>query len=188
MSTLDYLKNLFTDKNVASVTPSSEYTVKRVCDKIDFIRDNIIVEYGPGDGVFTHYLLEHLSPNSRLIAIETNKGFVELLGDIDDQRFEIIHDSAENIEKILHELNLANADYIISGIPFSFIPKEIKSEIVASTARALGDSGSFLVYQTSKHVLPFLIEFFDTVTDELELKNIPPMVVMEARKMQSSDN
>lgn len=182
MGTLDYLKNLFSDKNVASITPSSEFTVKRVCDKIDFTRDIHIVEYGPGDGVFTKYLLDHITPDSKITAIETNEGFVEILKKFDDQRLSVYQDSAENVGEIISNSNAGKADYIISGIPFSFIPQKVKKKIIAATHKSLHDNGSFLIYQTSKHVLPFVEEVFEHVTDELEIKNIPPMVVMEAFK------
>lgn len=180
MGTLDYLKNFFGDKNVASITPSSEYTVKRVCQHISFEKDMVIVEYGPGGGVFTKYLLEKMTPNSRLIAFETNGGFITLLSEITDPRFQIFHNSAEDISHILQEQGITSVDYVISGIPFSFIPEKTKRNIVSATAKALGDRGNFLVYQTSKHMVPYLKEAFTHVDTELELKNIPPMSVMRA--------
>ncbi len=69
MDTIVYLKNMFRDKQVASFTPTSIFGIKKVCDKIDFNKRNVIVEYGPGTGVFTRYLLDNLTPDSKLILI-----------------------------------------------------------------------------------------------------------------------
>lgn len=52
MDTITYLKNFVRDRNVASITPTSAIGVKKVCSKIDFHKPSVIVEYGPGTGVF----------------------------------------------------------------------------------------------------------------------------------------
>jgi len=53
MGTLTYITTLIKDPAVASVTPSSHFAVQRVCSFIDFRRAALVVEYGPGLGVFT---------------------------------------------------------------------------------------------------------------------------------------
>ncbi|PIQ21427.1 MAG: hypothetical protein COW65_09110, partial [Cytophagales bacterium CG18_big_fil_WC_8_21_14_2_50_42_9] len=61
MDTLVYLKTMLRDKNVASFTPTSAVGIKKVCSKINFNKRNVVIEFGPGTGVFTRYLLDHLS-------------------------------------------------------------------------------------------------------------------------------
>ena len=58
-----------TDKNVASVARTSKKTVERICRAINFDKDIVLVEYGPGSGAFTKYLLSRMSLDSKLIAI-----------------------------------------------------------------------------------------------------------------------
>ncbi|MEX0823167.1 MAG: rRNA adenine N-6-methyltransferase family protein, partial [Balneolaceae bacterium] len=79
MSTLHFIKNFIKDRDVASITPTSKRCVKKVCNHIDFTKDFTLVEYGPGDGVFSRFLLEKMSPGSRLILIEANENFVKHL-------------------------------------------------------------------------------------------------------------
>src|SRR3972149_3700301 len=79
MSTLSYVKNFLSDKYIASITPTSDFGVKKVCSKIDFSRCGLVVEYGPGTGVFTKYLLQKMGADSLLIMIERNANFVTLL-------------------------------------------------------------------------------------------------------------
>jgi phospholipid N-methyltransferase len=52
INTLYYLKNLITDIHVASITPTSRFGVEKVLEKIDFQKNKLILEYGPG-GDFT---------------------------------------------------------------------------------------------------------------------------------------
>ena len=60
MSTLTYLKNFIRDKNVASITPTSPFGVRKVCEKIDFKKRNVIIEFGPGQRrIFKIYFKEN---------------------------------------------------------------------------------------------------------------------------------
>lgn len=186
MSTYIYLKNLIKDKHIASVTPTSSFGVERVCSKIDFNHGKVFVEYGPGTGVFTRYLLNKISQDSRLILIERNKNFVTLLQEIKDPRVQLFHDTAENVLKALELTHVRDADYILSGIPFSFFTVEIKNRILKNTHQALKEGGKFLAYQTffqlPNHLQTHLHQFFKTVKTEYQLLNVPPMRLYEATK------
>jgi phospholipid N-methyltransferase len=186
MSTLTYLKNFIKDRNVASVTPSSMAMVKRVCEKIDFSKDNVIVEYGPGNGVFTRYILDHSTKGSRIISIELNANFVKDLGLIKDDRLHIYHDSAENVGQILNTSGIEEVDYVLSGIPFSFIKKKQKDEILGITSLLLRPGGKFLAYQTSNHLKQPLEKHFPKVSMKYEIRNLPPMCLYEASTMAAA--
>jgi phosphatidylethanolamine/phosphatidyl-N-methylethanolamine N-methyltransferase len=182
MSTLTYLKNFIKDRNVASIAPSSRTMVKRVCEKIDFSKDNVIVEYGPGNGVFTRYILDHSTIGSRIISIELNENFVRDLGRIRDDRFHVYHDSAENVGDILARFDITEVDYFLSGIPFSFLKKKQKDLILGATSSYLKPGGKFLAYQTSNHLKEPLRRHFPSVDLKYEIRNLPPMCLYEATK------
>ncbi|MDZ7691735.1 MAG: methyltransferase [Balneolaceae bacterium] len=181
-STITYLKNFIKDKDVASVTPSSKLLIRRVCGPIDFSKDNVIVEYGAGTGVFAEYLLKYLTPDSKLILFETNEDFYKKLLDISDPRVEVYNDSVEHIKSMLGDRFLNQVDYVISGIPFSFLDPELKKSILSQTIDMLKPGGKFLAYQTSGHLKDPLREAFGNLSTEFELINVPPMVVYEATK------
>jgi phospholipid N-methyltransferase len=174
--TLSYVKNFIRDTDVAAIAPSSSFLVERVCKWIDFDEPAVIVEYGPGNGVFSEYILEHMTPESTLILIESNPDFVDMLEEMtaDDPRAVVVEDRAENINEILADQGVDEVDYIVSGIPFSFLDEEVKGELLNRTRNVLADDGKFLVYQNYNHLEEPLREHFSEVTKEREFRNIPP--------------
>ena len=183
--TLSYIKNFLRDQDVAAIAPSSSFLVRRVCKWIDFDQDQIIVEYGPGNGVFSEFILNHMTPESTLLLIESNPDFVAMLEEktADDPRAIVVEDRAENIVEILDAHGVDEGDYIVSGIPFSFLDAETKHELLLRTRDVLSDDGKFLVYQNYNPLEDPLRDHFSSVTKEYEPRNIPPtMFAYEARK------
>lgn len=186
MSTFQYMKNFFKDPNIASITPTSKRGVNEVCKKMDLNKKVVIVEYGPATGVFTNYLLERLTADSLIVAIERNKNFAQFLEtNVRDDRLKVHHDSAENVDEIMHQYGY-EADYVISGIPFSLMPHEVRQTIVQKTNKVLKDGGKFLPYQTfyqkDQHLKHHLVDHFTTVEDSYFFRNLPPMRLYEAIK------
>lgn len=184
MSTLTYIKNFIKDRDVASVTPSSTFLVKRVCRWIDFTVPNVIVEYGPGTGVFTEHIASEMTGDSRLVLIESNEAFVEKLRQQfgHDDRVAVHLERAENVERVLDAVGEAAADYVISGIPFSFLNDNVKHDLLQRTHEILDDDGKFLVYQNYNHMEKPLRRHFGRVHKEYEILNLPPMFAYEAMK------
>jgi phospholipid N-methyltransferase len=176
------LESFMRDKDVASVVKSSKFTVKHLCSKIDFSQAEVIVEYGPGTGVFSKYMLKRMRDDSKLILIEKNKELFGALKNIKDKRLRLFCDSAENVDQILYQCKLKNVDYVISGIPFSFIPHNEKEIIISKTYELLSVGGKFLVYQFNKKLSKLLKKHFEHFNMELEIFNIPPLFIMEATK------
>lgn len=179
--TIQYMKTFFKDKGIASITPSSPFAVKRICNKIDFTKDNVIVECGPGNGVFSFAILRQMSPKSRLILIEANRDFVRYLDQrIHDPRVSVFHDNAINIQSIVNQCGLNTADYVIMGIPFSLSDHEQNHSIIANCKKVLKKGGIILVYQFSPRIKKYLRKHFDHIHPDLEVFNIPPLFIFEA--------
>lgn len=164
-------------QTVGSVIPSSRFLERRIL-KLAGIHDNdTVVELGPGTGGTTQALLEALGPGGRLLSIEVEEEFVELLRDIDDPRFIPHHGSAEDIAGILASHGLGSPDVVISGIPFSTMPKDVGTRIVQEIFKVLPVGKSFVAYQFRDSVADFATPVFGTPEVSLELINIPPMRV-----------
>lgn len=183
MGTLTYIKNFLQDKDVAAIAPSSSFLVRRVCRKMDFSRPLVVVEYGPGNGVFSKHILERLHPDSRFVMIEKNPSFARELQPLaEDPRVTVVEGSVVDVLEILERLGIDKADYILSGIPFSFLKTPEKDRLLEDTREALAQDGAFLVYQNYNHMEKPLRRHFEHVEKEYELINIPPMYAYKATK------
>lgn len=187
MSTLAYIRSFFMDKDVASVTPTSRFCIRTVCKPIDFTKDIKIVEYGAGAGVFSKYVLDRMTPGSELFLFETNELLYKKLLEISDKRVHFFRRSVEQVSDLLDDEIIGSIDYIISGIPFSFLNEHQKDSILAQSKEILKPGGKFLAYQTSGHLKEPLSKTFGNVETEWEWRNIPPMTVYRAFKGNRSD-
>lgn len=183
MGKIDFFKTFIKDRDVASIIPTSIRCVKKVCNHIDFTKDFTLVEYGPGDGVFTKFLLEKMSPGSRLILIEANEDFAQHLNEtIDDPRVSVHNILAGDVESVISEEDMGQIDYVLSGIPFSFLDKERKRIVLQATKTILKEGGKFLAYQTSGHLKKPVMEVFGNYDIEMEMLNIPPYLIYDVVK------
>ena len=160
---------------LGSAIPSSRFLIDEVLNRVDWDRARVIVEYGPGVGNFTAEILRRMRPDAELILAETNADFVQFLREeFDDPRLNVIHGSAADVAEVLRLSGAMKADYIISGIPFSTMPKELRDSVLQTTHAVLDPEGAFLVYQFSSRVLPDLERVFGHVDRKYEPLNILP--------------
>ena len=174
--TLLFARNFFKFPTMlGSLIPSSPFLVNDLLSQVDFDRARVIVEYGPGVGTFTQEILKRMRPDAALVAIELNEEFAGFLKDeIGDRRLHAVHPSACDVGKVLASLNLPSADYIISGIPFSTMPKSLRAEIMRNSRDALRPDGALLVYQFTRAVRPYLESSFGSVQENFQMLNILP--------------
>jgi phospholipid N-methyltransferase len=160
---------------LGSAIPSSRYLTDHVLSQVNWQQARTIVEYGPGVGTFTAQILQRMRPDGQLVAIETNRDFTEYLDSaFMDPRLRVVHGSATEVHKVMAELNLDNADCIISGIPYSTMPLRLREAILLHSREVLRPGGAFIVYQFTGAVVPHLRQIFGDVRQEFELLNILP--------------
>jgi phospholipid N-methyltransferase len=168
---------------LGSLIPSSRFLVNRLLSQVDWAKAGTIVEYGPGVGTITGEILRRLRPDGTLVAIDTNRDFARYLTrTFRDDRLHVIEGSAADAESNLRERGLGRADYVISGIPYSTMDPELRDRIIQSTHDVLQPDGSFLVYQFTKAVLPYLHQVFPQVQQEFEPRNIMPARLFYCRR------
>jgi phospholipid N-methyltransferase len=160
---------------LGSIIPSSPFLMNRVLKRIDWANAKTFIEYGPGVGNFTAEILKRMRPDASLMVFETNGEFARFLGkSMSDPRLHVVHGSAAEVQPRLRRLGWNQADYVLSGIPFSTMPSGARDEILFATRSALLPNGAMLVYQFSRAVLPHLQSTFAKVERDFELLNVLP--------------
>jgi phospholipid N-methyltransferase len=172
---------------VGSIIPSSKVLIEKMLKPVDWKATRLFVEYGPGVGTFTRPILEKMGPDAKLIAIDTNRDFIDYLNDdIGDDRFIAVHGSAADVESIIADHGFEHADFVLSGLPFSTLPPGVGDAIGAATGRAIRDGGAFLVYQFSPKVREFIAPHFERIDRGFEWINVPPATLFWAWRQRAS--
>jgi phospholipid N-methyltransferase len=171
-----FARNFLKHPNLVGwMLPSSPFVVDKVLRQVDWANARVIVEYGPGIGTFTTEVLRRMRPDATLIALEINVDFLEYLrASIRDPRLRLVQESAAEVDSVLACMGFTHADYVLSGIPFKTLPHPLRGQIVRKTHSILRPKGSFLVYQLSSVVQPYLEEVFGPVRRDVELLNFIP--------------
>jgi len=178
---LFFVNAVLSGGKTGAITMSSDYLVESVLKHVKGPLD-IVVEYGPGDGVVTKAILKHLAPQGKLVVIESNPEFVKILRRIDDQRLHIIEGEVQDV--ITRETwHIKEVDLILSSIPFSFLTPRKRDEVIAKTHALLQPRGSAIVFhQYSTLTKKSLGKYFNTVSVSFEPRNIFPCFILFAKK------
>lgn len=160
---------------VGSAFPASRRLVDALLAPIDWSNTRVVVEYGPGSGPLTRALLDRMPRDSRLVAIDVSPHFTRhLRRTIDDPRLLAVTDCAASVAAILKDQAMGPADAIVTGIPFSTMPRYQGNRILDTSARVLREDGALLAYQMRPSVAPMLDQRFANVDRSRVWQNIPP--------------
>lgn len=152
-------------------------------EDINFSTAKIIVELGPGNGAITRQILKKMHPKTTLICFEINDAFYNELLKIEHPQLIVIKKSAEKINEELSKLGFNKADYIVSSLPLTIIPKEISHNILCISNNILGKNGVFIQYQYSLTYYKKLKTVFGkNISLSFELLNFPPAFVYKCAK------
>lgn len=168
---------------LGSLIPSSRFLVNQLLSQVDWGQARVLLEYGPGVGTITAEILRRMRPDGTLVVIETNGDFVHFLRRVlPDGRLHVVHGSAADAGAVLGQLGLQHADYVISGIPYSTMPASTRDSILQTTRAVLHTKGTFLVYQFTRAVLPYLRQVFGEVRQGFQPFNVLPASLFYCRR------
>lgn len=184
-ATLLFRRFLADPLKIAYVVPSSRGMVKRVLDRMNFEKGRVFVEFGGGEGCYTRQIARHMADDAKLLVFELDPHLAEHLRRQfrNDPRVLIYESDAAHFRDELHKLGLKHADYVISGIPFSYIEPKAKRVILHSVHDGLSAEGLFIVYQVSMELKSHARMFHDCEV-EYFLANIPPMFILAFHKSE----
>jgi phospholipid N-methyltransferase len=165
-SVIGFTKNV---KTTGALYQTSKKIEKEVCSKIN--KDTkIVIEFGTGLGNITQRILQQLPPDGKLYSFEVNDDFIkDVKKNIKDDRLVIINDGAQNFPKYVAE----EVDCIISSIPFTLLPKEVLTEVLQNSYRALRPNHfmSQVLYSS------FHKKKFKSVFEDVKIVTVPSVPV-----------
>lgn len=179
-----FLKQFLENKKmIGSVRPSSRFLAEKMLENIDFSNAKILVELGPGTGVFTKKIIDQMASDAILLVFELNDNFYSILKNtISDSRVHFIHDSAEKIEEYLMLHNLHHSDVIISSLPFANFPDNLRDSIINKSHDSLSEDGLFIQFQYSTQSKKILKTVFSDVDISFTPLNFPPAFIYTCKK------
>lgn len=161
-------------RSTGAIASSSPALVKKLIAPIPYGQDLVVIELGPGDGCVTKKLLQKLGVAASVHAFEINETFVVKMKEIQDDRLSVIPLGAEQMGGFLEKNSV---DFVVSSLPLSMIPKEIKEEILRQAQHVLKPEGRFLQYQYALQDYSLLKGYFNKVNVKFTLANLPPAFV-----------
>lgn len=179
MSKRSFLREFFkANRMVGSVLPSSRYLSEKMLQPIHFEQAKVLVELGPGTGVFTKELLSKMSANCHLVVIELNDAFFEdLQKKFQHPNLHLIHGSAGDLTSILESLHLSKADYILSSLPLSNFPAGLRSKILEEVKNNMHPVGKLIQFQYTRGLKKLYGAHFEKVSIDYTILNFPPAFI-----------
>ncbi len=167
-------------RTVGSIAPSSTHLVTAMLDEAAIEQRRVIAELGPGTGVFTMQIIRRMPPDARLFVFEVDAYFVDKLREaIADPRVTIIHGSAEDLRNYLRADGLDQVDCVISGLPFTSLPREVTHAILQVVRATLQPGGLFVTYQYTPMLLRVFRSYFQSArVARFVPRNLPPALVL----------
>jgi phosphatidylethanolamine/phosphatidyl-N-methylethanolamine N-methyltransferase len=171
---------LNTPFGVGSITPSSKKVAQLMVASLDVEPGEVVVELGPGTGVFTRELLAQGVVPDKLVLVEFNADFAAHLR----EEFPGVHvelGDASALPALLLRLGHKKVKRIVSGIPMRSVKPEQRVAITAAIADSLEVGGVVVqfTYATSSPLSKVAAKAGGLVGRQtsMALNNVPPAFV-----------
>lgn len=138
--TTEFLRRPITTGAVAA---SSRRLALAMTEGIGLERARLVVELGPGTGVFTDAILARLAPGARIVAVELNPVLAaRLAATRRDTRLTVVRGSAAELAATVGE----PVDAVVSGLPWTVMPRERRAHILDAVTEVLAPGGRFTTF------------------------------------------
>ena len=182
-----FLKN---PKHIGAIASSSKALSRTIVSDIDIESASVILEYGPGTGVFTRQILKVKRPEAVFAAIERNPMLAtQFRREFPD--VPLYEDSAENAPDIVRHLGADKADCVVSGLPWAAFDDGLQDRLLQATLEVLREGGTFVTFaylqglllRSGKRFQQKLKTNFSRLTrSRVVWWNLPPAFVYRCRR------
>jgi phosphatidylethanolamine/phosphatidyl-N-methylethanolamine N-methyltransferase len=168
--------------DTGAVTPSGRVLARTMAQYVDPSRAGPIIELGPGTGPVTEALVEHGIDPARLILVEFNPRFCQLLR----TRFPastVVQGDAYGLRRVLMHVLRQPAGAVVSGLPLFTKPLRTRLRLLREAFTVLRPGAPFV--QFTYAVVPPIPKALAGVSAEASERiwmNLPPARVWVYRK------
>ena len=149
-----------------------------------------VLEYGPGTGAFTKFILRQLKPGARFAAIELNPEF----GRIFNAQYpgvQLFQDTVANARVLCDRAGMSSVDCIVSGLPWAAFSTSMQAKFLDEAMRVLKEGGRFVTFgyvhgaalPTARRFANLLPTYFSAIEKSPVIwRNLPPAFVYRCRR------
>lgn len=191
MSLMHFLQEfVLSPGKTGAIAPSSGALAKEMVEGLGLAQAGAVLEYGPGTGAFTSYVLEGIPPSCKFVAIELNPRFaVEFRARFPNVA--LYEGSVADARQVCDQFGIGMADAIVSGLPWATFSQELQRTLLNEMMRVLRPGGRFVTFgylqglllpggQAFARVLP---SYFSEVRRSRTVwNNLPPAFVYRCRR------
>src|ERR1043165_6047729 len=183
------MQSLVRFRQMGAIVPSSPRLARAMVREIPPMHaDEVVVELGPGTGVFTRELVSRF-PRNRVVAVEFNPELAERL-----QRqmpnVSVVTGCASRIGEHLDGLGLVRERVraVVSGLPLLSLPRELGDSIFSSLAEVLVPGRRYIQFTYSKRAWrPHPPPGFRLDPPRRVWLNVPPAEVLPFTRLEQHE-
>lgn len=173
-----------------AIAPSSVFLARAMVKDLGLEAAEAVLEYGPGTGVFTEFILRELKPGAKFAAIELNPRFSEVFM----ERYPdvpLFQDTVANVRRVCDDAEIRSVDCIVSGLPWATFSESTQLKCLDEMMRVLKPGGQFvtfayvhgLVLPPARKFASLLPRYFTCVSkSSVVWLNLPPAIVYRCRR------
>lgn len=173
-----------------AIAPSSSFLARTIVSDLGLGGAEAVLEYGPGTGVFTEFILRELRPGAKFAAIELNPQFSSMFK-ARYPRVPLFQDSVANVRRICDFAGMESVDCIVSGLPWAAFSKSMQVQFLDEMMHVLKPGGRFVTFAyvhglllpPAKSFASLLPTYFASVSKSpVVWLNLPPAFVYRCRR------
>jgi phosphatidylethanolamine/phosphatidyl-N-methylethanolamine N-methyltransferase len=168
-----------------AIAPSSAALAELITASADLPQASVVIEFGPGTGVFTEKIMAQLPKGASFFSMEVNPDFVSATQARCPEAL-VYHDSATHARTYLKKLGHTHCDCIISGLPWAAFSEQLQDDLLDTVNDILRPGGRFLTFAYLQGLLlpsglrfrrKLQSRFSRVTTTRIVWANLPPALV-----------
>jgi phosphatidylethanolamine/phosphatidyl-N-methylethanolamine N-methyltransferase len=173
-----------------AIVPSSRFLAQTMVHDLGLRDADAVLEYGPGTGAFTEFILRELKPGAKFAAIELNPHFAEVFK-TRYPRVRLFEDSVTRVQNMCESAGIQSVDCIVSGLPWATFSESLQVQCLDAMMRVLKPGGRFVTFSYvhsvalagSRRFASVLPGYFKSVVKSpVVWLNVPPAFVYRCRR------